>query len=94
MSGPHIGAGAHLGVNVTVLPYVRIGEGCLVGAGSVVTRDLPAGTVAFGNPARVRGAVERLTDIAARVTPDPNSMSRFRLTAEPASGASSTGQPR
>jgi acetyltransferase-like isoleucine patch superfamily enzyme len=94
MSGPHIGPGAHLGVNVTVLPYVRIGEGCLVGAGSVVTRDLPAGTVAFGNPARVRGPVQRLTDIAARVTPDPDSMSRFRLAAEPASGASVTGQPR
>ena len=37
------------------LPFVRIGDGCLVGAGSVVTRDLPPGTVAYGNPARVRG---------------------------------------
>lgn len=34
MSGPRIGARAQLGVNVTVLPFVRIGHGCLVGAGS------------------------------------------------------------
>lgn len=79
MSGPRIGAGAQLGVNVTVLPYVRIGDGCLVGAGSVVTRDLPAGTVAYGNPARVHGRVADLTDIGGRVTSDPASASRFRL---------------
>jgi acetyltransferase-like isoleucine patch superfamily enzyme len=67
MSGPTIGEGAQLGVNVTVLPFVVIGEGCLVGAGSVVTRDLPAGSVAFGNPAAVRGRVEDLADISTRV---------------------------
>jgi acetyltransferase-like isoleucine patch superfamily enzyme len=67
MSGPTIREGAQLGVNVTVLPYVVIGEGCLVGAGSVVTRDLPAGSVAFGNPATVRSRVEDLADISARV---------------------------
>lgn len=66
-SGPTIGQGAQLGVNVTVLPFVVIGEGCLVGAGSVVTRDLPAGSVAFGNPATVRGRVEDLADISTRV---------------------------
>ena len=67
MSGPSIRDGAQLGVNVTVLPFVVIGEGCLVGAGSVVTRDLPPGSVAFGNPATVRGRVEDLADISARV---------------------------
>lgn len=55
MLGPHIGAGAQLGVNVTVLPFVRIGAGCVVGAGSVVTRDLPDGSLAYGNPARIAG---------------------------------------
>ena len=59
MSGPLIGAGAQIGVNVTLLPFVRIGDGCLVGAGSVVTHDLPPGTVAFGNPARVTGTGRR-----------------------------------
>jgi acetyltransferase-like isoleucine patch superfamily enzyme len=67
MSGPSIREGAQLGVNVTVLPYVVIGEHCLIGAGSVVTRDLPSGSVAFGNPAVVHGRVEDLADISARV---------------------------
>ena len=67
MSGPVIGAGAQIGVNVTVLPFVRIGAGALVGAGSVVTRDLPAGCVAFGSPALVRGHVDDLVPIGDRV---------------------------
>jgi acetyltransferase-like isoleucine patch superfamily enzyme len=81
MSGPSIGAGAQIGVNVTILPFVRIGDGCLVGAGSVVTRDLPAGTVAFGNPAVVRGRVADLTDVSARVQSDDDSAARFRFAA-------------
>jgi acetyltransferase-like isoleucine patch superfamily enzyme len=79
MSGPSIGAGAQLGVNVTVLPFVRIGEGCLVGAGSVVTRDLPPKSVAYGNPARVRGTVDDLADISGRIESDDTSASRFRF---------------
>jgi maltose O-acetyltransferase len=42
-----------LGGGVIVCPGVTIGEHTVVGAGSVVTRDLPAGVVAYGNPARV-----------------------------------------
>ncbi|MCW2583553.1 MAG: Maltose acetyltransferase [Klenkia sp.] len=42
-----------LGGGVVVLPGVTIGRDTVVGAGSVVTRDLPAGVVAVGNPARV-----------------------------------------
>lgn len=53
MRGPHIKRGARIGVNATILPFVIIGEGALVGAGSVVTKDVPAGTVVVGNPARV-----------------------------------------
>jgi acetyltransferase-like isoleucine patch superfamily enzyme len=41
-----------IGANATVLPGVRIGTGTVVGAGAVVSRDLPAGTVALGIPAR------------------------------------------
>jgi acetyltransferase-like isoleucine patch superfamily enzyme len=41
-----------LGEGVCVLPGVTIGEGCIVGANSVVTRDLPANCVAVGSPAR------------------------------------------
>lgn len=48
-----IGANAWLGANVIVVPGVTIGDGCIVAAGSVVTRDLPPGAVAAGVPARV-----------------------------------------
>lgn len=48
-----IGNSVWLGGGVIVLPGVNIGENTVVGAGSVVTRDLPANVVAVGNPARV-----------------------------------------
>lgn len=44
---------AWLGVGVTVLSGVRIGEGAVVGAGSVVTKNVPDGAIAVGNPARI-----------------------------------------
>lgn len=48
-----IGDNVWLGGGVIVLPGVSIGDDTVVGAGAVVTRDLPAGVVAMGNPARV-----------------------------------------
>jgi maltose O-acetyltransferase len=48
-----IGANVWLGGGAIVLPGVTIGEHTVVGAGSVVSRDLPAGVVALGSPARV-----------------------------------------
>ncbi len=48
-----IGDKVWIGFGSIVLPGVRIGEGAVVGAGSVVTRDVPAWTVVAGNPARV-----------------------------------------
>jgi len=53
MRGPTIKAGAQIGMNATVLPFVVVGERSLVGAGAVVTRDVPPGMVVVGNPARV-----------------------------------------
>ena len=49
--------GASIGTGVTVLANVTIGERAIVGAGSVVTRDVPPGTIVVGNPARVLRAV-------------------------------------
>ncbi len=49
----HVGRGAYIGVNAIILPGVTVGEGCIVGAGSVVTKDVPPYSVAAGNPARV-----------------------------------------
>ncbi|MCC8063784.1 MAG: sugar O-acetyltransferase [Clostridiales bacterium] len=49
----HIGRNCWLGAGVVVLPGVTIGDNTVVGAGSVVTKDLPANVVAVGNPCRV-----------------------------------------
>lgn len=49
---------AVIGANVTILPHVRIEKHAVVGAGSVVTKDIPAGEVWVGNPARFLKNVE------------------------------------
>jgi len=51
--------GASIGANATIVCGVTIGEYALIGAGSVVTRDIPAYTLAYGNPARARGKVDK-----------------------------------
>lgn len=51
-----------IGINSTILPGVKIGYGAIVGAGSVVTRDVPAMTVVAGNPARIIKRIEKKTD--------------------------------
>jgi len=60
-----IGDGVWLAAGVLVCPGVTIGENTVVGAGAVVTRSLPAGVVAYGNPARV---IRQVSD-ADRVEP-------------------------
>ena len=47
-----VGAGAYIGANATILPEKRIGEGAVVAAGAVVTREVQAGAVVAGCPAR------------------------------------------
>jgi len=49
----HIGKGAWLGANVTVLPGVSIGDHAIIGAGAIVTKDVPANMVAVGTPAKM-----------------------------------------
>ena len=47
-----------VGANTTILYNVRIGENCIIGAGSLVNKDIPAGSVAVGTPCRVIGSFE------------------------------------
>lgn len=49
-----IGRNVWIGAGAIVLPGVTIGDGAIIGAGSIVTRDVPPGATAAGNPARVR----------------------------------------
>lgn len=48
-----IGNDVWIGSGAMIMPGVTIGDGCIIGAGSVVTRDIPANTIAVGNPCRV-----------------------------------------
>lgn len=52
-AGITVRKGASIGANATILPGLEIGEGAMVGAGSVVTSSVPANTVVVGNPARI-----------------------------------------
>jgi acetyltransferase-like isoleucine patch superfamily enzyme len=60
IKGPTIKKGSRIGVNVTLLPHIVIGENCLIGAGSVVTKDIPPNSIAYGNPAKVTGNIHEL----------------------------------
>ena len=53
LRGPIICDGASIGANVTILPGIVIGEGAMVGAGSVVTHDVPPHKIVYGVPARI-----------------------------------------
>ena len=44
-----------IGANATILSSIKLGKGCVIGAGSVVTKDVPAGHIVAGNPARIIG---------------------------------------
>lgn len=50
--------GASIGANSTIIAGNTIGENSLIGAGSVITKDVPANTVWFGNPAKQKGTID------------------------------------
>jgi acetyltransferase-like isoleucine patch superfamily enzyme len=60
--GPRLSRGCSIGANATILPQVKIGRWSMVGAGSVVTRDVPANALVAGNPARIRGWLCRCSE--------------------------------
>jgi acetyltransferase-like isoleucine patch superfamily enzyme len=51
--------GASIGSGCTILANVTIGENAIVGAGSVVTKDVPPNTIVFGNPARIHRSIDQ-----------------------------------
>jgi len=60
LNGPVIRKGAAIGANATLLPGICIGEGALVAAGSIVTRDVPPRMLAIGSPAKIRDLPEKI----------------------------------
>lgn len=62
LKGAHIKRGAKIGANATLLPGITVGENALVGAGAVVTQDVPDGAVVVGNPARVIKRVDEIPE--------------------------------
>ncbi len=62
----YVGYGAGIGANATIRAGIRIGEWAMIGAGSVVTRDVPPYALVYGNPARIRGVVAPSGEIVAR----------------------------
>jgi UDP-2-acetamido-3-amino-2,3-dideoxy-glucuronate N-acetyltransferase len=71
--------GASVGANATVLPGLAIGRNSMVGAGAVVTRDVPAGAIVAGNPARIRGYVDTTKVVDRAVTAPPERRTSTKL---------------
>lgn len=57
-----IGDNTFVGADAIILPNVKIGSNCIIGAGSIVNRDIPNGSVAVGNPARVIGTYDEFVN--------------------------------
>jgi UDP-2-acetamido-3-amino-2,3-dideoxy-glucuronate N-acetyltransferase len=57
--------GVSIGANATILPGIRLGRYCMIGAGSVVTKDVAPFALVAGNPARVIGKVDEAGDKVA-----------------------------
>jgi acetyltransferase-like isoleucine patch superfamily enzyme len=58
LNGPTIKDGARIGVGCIFFPSINVGRQAVVGAGSVVTKDVPDFAIVFGNPAARRGTVD------------------------------------
>jgi acetyltransferase-like isoleucine patch superfamily enzyme len=62
--------GASIGSGATILCGVIIGENAIVGAGSVVTRDVPANTIVAGNPAKFRRSIDTVLNVEDAISTD------------------------
>jgi acetyltransferase-like isoleucine patch superfamily enzyme len=62
LAGPTIEESVKIGANSTILPNVKIGKNSLVGAGSVVTKNIPKNKIVFGNPAEVHKSIDEIEE--------------------------------
>jgi hypothetical protein len=70
-----ISDGASIGANATILPGVKIGTGAMIGAGSVVTKDVPAYAIVIGNPGVIKGYTDKNSGHRADRTTEQSSTS-------------------
>jgi acetyltransferase-like isoleucine patch superfamily enzyme len=56
--------GASIGSGATILSNISIGENAIVGAGSVVTKDVPPGSIVVGNPAKILRYIDQITEVS------------------------------
>ena len=61
-----IGEGSYIGINTVIVGNVKIGKHCVIGANSVVTKDVPDYCVAVGSPARVIKTIEKIGNCETR----------------------------
>lgn len=62
LKGVMVSEGAKIGANATILPGIQLGKNSLIGAGSVITRDVDDGSIVIGNPGRVIGQIGSIKD--------------------------------
>lgn len=78
MRGPTLQRGVQVGVNVTIVPMITIGEHSVIGSGAVVTKDIPPYSLVVGNPGRV---VKDVRDLTCRtgVAPEGHAYRPYRF---------------
>ena len=55
----HLKKGCSIGMNTVIMPGVSVGEGSIVGSGSLVTKDIPSWSIAIGRPAKVVKSIKK-----------------------------------
>jgi UDP-2-acetamido-3-amino-2,3-dideoxy-glucuronate N-acetyltransferase len=73
--------GASIGANATILPGVTVGRNAMVGAGSVVTKDIPPNAIVAGNPARIVNYVVQNRSESAQVLKSPETLKELPVPA-------------
>jgi len=76
-----IGEGSWIGAGATVIPGIKIGKWCTIGAGSVVLNDIPDGTTAVGNPAKILSNKYNMKNISELILRGGNSLTYNYLAA-------------